>query len=224
MTQVIDPSTTLADLVTRHPDLARELEHRSLDYCCGGQRTLAEACAVRGLDVEETAVALAAAAEVTREAPDWATFGPVELVDHLEATHHAYLHDELPRLTLLTAKVVGVHGDRHPELIEVQRVYGELRDDLEPHLAKEERLLFPMIRDQERHGATPADPIRQMRHEHDLVGELLAELRVAAGGYVAPDDACESYRALYAGLEQLEADTHLHVHKENNLLFPAVLA
>jgi regulator of cell morphogenesis and NO signaling len=229
MPVTIDPSITLADLVTQRPALARELERRSLDYCCGGQRTLAEACARQGLDADETVTALNAVQG--GDIAPWATFGPVELIDHLEATHHAYLHDEFPRLTALADKVAQVHGGRHPELLEVQRLYGELRDDLEPHLMKEERMLFPMIRELAIADTAPAfhcgtlrNPISVMLREHEQAGELLAELRAATDGYVVPDDACASYTALYAGLEELEADTHLHVHKENNLLFPAVIA
>ncbi len=229
MPVAIDPSITLAELVTQRPALARELERRSLDYCCGGQRTLAEACAAQGLDVDETATALDAAPG--GEIAPWATFGPAELVDHLQATHHAYLHDELPRLTALADKVAQVHGGRHPELLDVQRLYGELRDDLEPHLAKEERVLFPMIRELAAadtaptfHCGTLRNPISVMLREHDRAGELLERLRAMTDGFVIPDDACASYTALYTGLEELEADTHLHVHKENNLLFPAVIA
>lgn len=229
MSVAIDPSITLAELVTQRPALARELERRSLDYCCGGQRTLAEACAAQGLDVDETTTALDAAPG--GEIAPWATFGPAELVDHLQATHHAYLHDELPRLTALADKVAQVHGGRHPELLDVQRLYGELRDDLEPHLAKEEQVLFPMIRELAAadtaptfHCGTLRNPISVMLREHDRAGELLEQLRTATDGFVIPDDACASYTALYTGLEELEADTHLHVHKENNLLFPAVIA
>jgi len=229
MPVAIDPSITLAELVTQRPALARELERRSLDYCCGGQRTLAEACAAQGLDVDETATALDAAPG--GEIAPWATFGPAELVDHLQATHHAYLHDELPRLTALADKVAQVHGGRHPELLDVQRLYGELRDDLEPHLAKEEQVLFPMIRELAAadtaptfHCGTLRNPISVMLREHDRAGELLERLRAVTDSFVIPDDACASYTALYAGLEELEADTHLHVHKENNLLFPAVIA
>lgn len=229
MSVAIDPSTTLAELVTQRPALARELERRSLDYCCGGQRTLAEACAAEGLDVDETADALGAVPG--GDTAPWAGFGPVELVDHLEATHHAYLHDEFPRLTALADKVAQVHGGRHPELLEVQRLYLELRDDLEPHLLKEERVLFPMIRElagadtaPDFHCGSVGNPISVMMREHDRAGELFVELRAASRDYAIPDDACASYTALYTGLEELEADTHLHVHKENNLLFPAVIA
>ena len=228
MQVAIDSSITLADLVTQRPALARELERRSLDYCCGGQRTLAEACANQGLDADETVAALSTVPG--GDIASWATFGPVELVDHLEATHHAYLHEEFPRLTALADKVAQVHGGWHPELLEVQRLYAELRDDLEPHLAKEERVLFPMIRELAAadtaptfHCGTLRNPISAMVREHDRAGELLEQLRSVTEGYVLPDDACASYTALYRGLEELEVDTHLHVHKENNLLFPAVI-
>jgi regulator of cell morphogenesis and NO signaling len=157
--------------------------------------------------------------------------GPAELVDHIESTHHRYLHEELPRLAALTQKVVGVHGGRHPELREVEATYAELQADLEPHLMKEERVLFPMIRELAESRTLPSfhcgsisNPISMMLLEHDRAGELLAALRELTDGYQPPADGCASYRALYTGLEELEADTHLHVHKENNILFPAVVA
>ena len=221
---------TLADLVNADPGAARVLEGFGLDYCCGGGRRLDEACAAAGVDPAEVLDVLAASPAAP--APDWATMAPLALVDHLEATHHAYLHTELARLTELADKVAAVHGERHPELVGVRDTYAELRADLEPHLMKEERVLFPLVRELvESGGAAPPHcgaleqgPIRVMAMEHDRAGELLAELRARTGGYEVPDDGCASYRALYDGLAQLEADTHLHVHKENNVLFPAVIA
>lgn len=220
---------TLAELVTARPSAARVLERHGLDYCCGGGRRLRSACSDLAVDPD------AVLAEIVRlppeREPDWAAFGPVEMVDHLEATHHRYLHDELPRLDALAAKVHGVHGDRHPELAGVLATYRALRADLEPHLATEERVLFPMVRDLAAADAAPGPhrgsvghPVRVMLAEHDRAGELLARLRALTGGYAPPADACASYTALYAGLAQLESDIHLHVHKENNVLFPAVLA
>lgn len=228
MTSTIDRNATLATLVTQQPGLAREFERRALDYCCHGDRTLADACADLDLDVDQVATELALA-----DASDpalWADLGPAELVDHLEATHHVYLHRELPRLAALADKVVGVHGARHPELTDVQRTYTELQADLEPHLAKEERVLFPMIRELAAadeplafHCGSLRNPISVMLAEHDRVGALLADLRERTDHYTAPSDACASYDALYVGLAELEADTHQHVHIENNLLFPAVV-
>jgi regulator of cell morphogenesis and NO signaling len=221
-------SPTLADIVDADPAAARILDRHQLDYCCGGQRTLEDACAERNLDLEAVRAELA----VGPGAPAaWASMGPAELVDHIEATHHSYLHDELPRLAALAAKVVGVHGDRHPELHEVEATCTALRDDLEPHLLREERVLFPMIRELAAattppsfHCGSLANPIRRMLLEHDRAGHLLADLRRLTGAFRPPADACASYEALYRGLDELESDTHLHVHKENNVLFPAVFA
>jgi regulator of cell morphogenesis and NO signaling len=226
----IELHETLGELVTAHPELARELERRGLDYCCGGTATLADACARVGIDPMTTAADLAAATTAT-VAADWTAMGPVELVDHLMSTHHRYLTDELPRLSRLVAKVVGVHGDSHPELAEVAALVADLRADLEPHLWKEEQVLFPMIRELAStselltfHCGTLRNPISVMLREHEAVGRLLANLRTVTNGYVPPADACESYRQCYAALGELEADTHLHVHKENNRLFPMVVA
>ncbi len=228
MTTTNAPDRRLADIVTAAPGSARVLEAFGLDYCCGGQRRLDQACAEAGADPAAVLDALAALDDGPE--PDWAAMGPSDLVDHLEATHHAYLHTELDRLAALAVKVADVHGERHPELARVRDTYGELRDDLEPHLMKEERILFPMIRELEAAGGSAAfhcgslrdGPIAQMMIEHDVAGDLLADLRRLTDGYRVPDDGCASYRALYEGLAELEADTHLHVHKENNVLFPAV--
>jgi regulator of cell morphogenesis and NO signaling len=234
----IDPTISLADLVDTRPGLARELESRGLDYCCGGARSLADACAERGLDPVIVAGELASVAPA-EAAADWTRFSPTELVDHLEATHHTYLWGELPRLSALLETIVRVHGERHPELTEVAACYAEIRADLEPHLTKEERVLFPMIRrltaavragdapagDRADDGDTQAllGPVGVMLQEHDTVGQLLEQLRTLTDGYRPPADGCATYTACYTGLAELEADTHLHVHKENNVLFPLVL-
>ena len=223
------PSTTLAAIVDANPASARVLERHQLDYCCGGRRTLEQACAERDLDPAAVLAELGALQPAA--AADWTTMGPAQLVDHIESTHHRYLHEELPRLAALTDKVVGVHGTRHPELHRVKVTFSALRDDLEPHLMKEERVLFPMIRELADattaptfHCGSVANPIRMMLLEHDRAGELLAELRDITNEFQSPEDGCASYHALYGGLAEIEADTHLHVHKENNVLFPAVLA
>ena len=225
----IPTERSLAELVTSVTGAARVFERHGLDYCCGGGQPLDVACRTRGIDpgviIEELAHL------ETLVTPPWARMGPVALVDHLEDTHHAYLHVELPRLSLLATKVVGVHGTGHPELVEVQGAFEQLRGDLDPHLLKEEQVLFPMIRELAASATTPAfprarlaNPISVMLSDHDRAGELLARMRDLTDGYHTPADGCASYQALYDGLAELEADTHLHVHKENNVLFPAVIA
>jgi regulator of cell morphogenesis and NO signaling len=231
----IDSDLTLAALVTHRPELAAHLDALGLDFCCGGQRRLVDAVDAVGLDLAETiatlqAVPVAPTGSTESDADNWNTLGIAELVDHLESTHHVYLRDALVRIDPVAEKVAGVHGERHPELTEVLATFRALRAELEPHLANEEHVLFPIIREladataaPSFHGGALHDPIAAMSSEHDRAGELLARLRALTGAYTVPDDGCASYRLLYAGLAELEADTHLHVHKENNLLFPAAI-
>ena len=229
MTNTIGTEMTLGAIVTRHPSLARELEHRKLDYCCGGAITLGQACRDLGLDPTIVAVELTSA--VDDEGPaSWSHLEVDELVAHLVDTHHRYLWRELPRLQTLLDKVVDVHGDRHPELHEVARCFQAIRADIEPHLVQEERVLFPAIEHLASSPTAPSfgfgtigNPISAMLRDHDELSALLVELRTSTNDYVVPADGCASYRALFEGLEQLESDTHLHVHKENNVLFPRVV-
>jgi regulator of cell morphogenesis and NO signaling len=223
-------TTTLAEIVSSNPLLTQELERLGLDYCCGGKRNLEEACRQQGLDAQSVIAELASQPIAAEPAPVWMALSPAALVDHLEATHHRYLKAELPRLSELAAKVSRVHGEKHPELIRVAEVLAELRADLEPHLHKEEDVLFPMIRSMGSAGVRPDVPFRSigtpiavMEAEHTAVGRLLEQLRKLTGGYRAPADTCASTLSLMAGLAELEADTHLHVHKENNHLFPAAI-
>ncbi len=223
----IDPNITLADLVTARPEVAADLDRLGLDFCCGGSRPLQAAVAEVGLDFDEV-VAVVEATPVVESDPAWDDL--TGLVDHLEATHHAYLKDAMPRLTALADKVAGVHGANHSELIKVAALVGEIRADLDPHLLKEEQVLFPMIRELDEATTAPSfhcgslvSPIGVMLAEHDMVGALLAQLRAETDGYRVPDDGCASYQLLYQSLAELETDTHVHIHKENNLLFPAVL-
>jgi regulator of cell morphogenesis and NO signaling len=224
MTDLHDP--TLGELVAANPATARVLDALGLDYCCHGDRTLAAACAAGGLDAADVAATLAAL-EVEGDT-DWAGLDAPALAAEIVDTHHRYLHQELPALDALIAKVLSVHGERHPELTDVRRLVTEIRADLEPHLMKEERILFPAIAaladgQRELPFGSVANPIRMMLLEHDRAGELLIELRATTRGYTPPDDACASYRSLYERLAALELDTHLHIHKENYALFPAAL-
>jgi regulator of cell morphogenesis and NO signaling len=199
------PTTTLAEIASTAPALMQELERLGLDYCCGGKRSLAEACRELNLD-------------------------PEVVIDELSVFRTPGEPAALPHLRELAAKVSRVRGEKHPELIRVAEVMAEIRADLEPHLRKEEEVLFPMIRSLASASSRPsvpcgsiANPIAVMEQEHVAVGGLLAEMRDLTHGYQAPADTCASTRALMAGLAELEADTHLHVYKENNHLFPAVM-
>ncbi len=228
----IDLDTPLGRLVAERPSAARILESHRIDYCCGGERTLDQACRETGLDgqvvLEEIAAAQSASAAGEDQPPtNWLEASLTELCDHIEQTHHAYLKSELPRLSELIDKVVAAHGESHPELLAVQQVFAALQAELEPHLMKEERILFPAIRILEQPGPAPAfpfgtvaNPIRMMEHEHDVAGSALKQLRKITNDYTLPDDACSAYQALYQALQALELDLHEHIHKENNILFP----
>lgn len=222
----VDTNTSLAEIVNRSPGSARVLESFGLDYCCGGARSLSEASEAAGVD---PAAVVDALGDISgHPAPEWTSMGMAELVDHIESTHHAYLHAELPRLDALAEKVASVHGANHPELIELRADVRDLYNDLEPHLKKEEMVLFPMLRQLADPNGTPppmppAQPIAVMMAEHDVAGELLERIRARTNGFAVPADGCASYQQLYLGLAEVEADTHLHVHKENNVLFPMAL-
>jgi regulator of cell morphogenesis and NO signaling len=223
-------TVTLGDLVSEAPGRAAVFDRLGIDYCCHGQRSLEDACAQAGLDPDAVRSELDAVSGAgSAGSAAWHPTEPAALATYIEATHHAYLHAELPEVDALAAKVLSVHRDRHPELADVRRLVAELRAELEPHLLKEERVLFPAIRAlvdgaREFPFGTVRNPIAAMATEHDRAGELLAALRSATRGYAVPDDGCASYRALYERLAVAEADTHRHIHLENNVLFPAAIA
>ena len=229
----LDLDTKVGDIVLTWPQAMRYLEGQGVDYCCGGHRSLGEACAAAGRPPEAILTGLTALESPAPEAPSpraWLKASLTALMDHLESSHHAYLRAELPRLEALLQKVLRAHGENHPELQDVSARFEALAADLIPHLMKEEQILFPFIR-QLKAGAsgsacfgTVQSPIRVMEAEHEAVGGMLADLRALTKGYTVPADGCTSFQALCDGLQTLEADTHLHIYLENQLLHPRAVA
>jgi len=226
----ISTDTHVADLVLEQPGRARVFERFEINYCCGGKTPLATACSERGLDLEVVVAALEESRAGGAEDVDWTAASVGDLCAHIADHHHAYLHDELPRLRLLVTKVARAHDGGHPELGEVETTFAALADELEQHMAKEEQVLFPACVALEE--GTRGDfgfgsvegPIRMLLHEHDEVAAGLERLRALTGAYEPPADACNSYRSMLDRLETLELDTHRHVHEENNVLFPRAVA
>jgi regulator of cell morphogenesis and NO signaling len=219
----VDPAgLSLGDLVVTYQAAATVLDGYGLDYCCHGEHLFGDACTAKGLEPDAILSEIMGAG--SRPDIAWTSLPPAALVAHIIATHHAYLHAELAPLTALADKVLAVHGRRHPELARVHDLVHELRTDLEPHLRHEEEILFPAIV-AAGSGCLDhvADLVDALRAEHDAVGRLLLDLRVASAGYAVPADGCASYRSLYERLAALELDTHVHVHKENHVLFPAAV-
>lgn len=230
----VDRTMTIGDLVRNEPARSRVFEMFGLDYCCGGKLPLEEACARRGLDVQSVLNGLAEAdrSNARDDAPyvDANAMTLAELADHIEHTHHAYLRRELPRLDAMVRKVADVHGSRFPWMVEVYQVFAAFAAELDSHMAKEERVLFPLIRQLES-SATGSlwmtvnltAPIRVMEHEHDDAGSALARMSDLSSGFKPPDGACNTFHAMLDGLARLERDMHQHVHKENNVLFPRAI-
>lgn len=219
---------TIGELVAERPARARVFEGFKIDYCCGGKRPLAEACRAKGLDPQTVLNMLAIVDDTaSRDERDWTKATITELCDDVESTHHAYLKQELPRLEFMARKVAVRHGDHHPELVELRDVFLVFKDELESHMAKEEQVLFPLCRRLDRgevsspsHCGSVQNPIRVMVREHEDAGNALERMRELTHGFVPPGDACNTYRAYFDALAQLEADMHRHVHKENSVLFP----
>lgn len=227
---------TLADLAATSLSAVRILEQHGLDYCCGGKQPFEEACHGKGLkpesilrEIDESNVAAVAGR-------DWLAAPLDELVKHIVTTHHEYLKLDLPVLGRRMEKVASVHGARDPEVLpHMAEVFAALRVELEMHLHKEESILFPFI---EQYGRAEvqgrpmppvpfgsiANPIAMMEREHENAGDALGEIRRLTNDFELPAYACSTVRALYQGLKVLESDLHVHIHLENNILFPRAIA
>lgn len=234
---MINSEMTVREVALQLPESTRLFETLKIDYCCGGNQPLAQACASAGVDVDNVMELLD---EVTQSASkddgtsDFQTASLPELIAHILDTHHVFTKSEMDRLQLLADKVLAAHGGNHPELIHVDELFTRLCADLKPHMFKEEQILFPYIlvlaeaADQKRAVpfapfGTVNNPIRMMMREHDTAGEILRELRMLTSDYNVPADACVSYKTLYEALENFEKDLHQHIHLENNILFPKAL-
>jgi len=228
------PESTLRSIALEQPATIRVFERFHLDYCCGGHRPLAEACAQKGVDLNEVLAGLAEATVAEPAAVDLTQATLAELIRHIVQTHHSYVRAELPRLLPLAAKVAAKHGHAHPELDLVQRQLLALAGELTFHLDKEERILFPYVEALEQcingHGGAPhacfatvVSPIQAMIQEHETAAVVLAEMRVVTRSFTAPEGACPTYVGLFHGLDAFERDLHRHVHLENNLLFPRAI-
>ena len=223
---------TVREIALEQPSSIRVFEQYGIDYCCGGCKPLAEACATKDIEVDAVIAALEAAAKGSAPvAEDWSKASLERLSGHIVATHHAYVKGELPRLALLAQKVVARHGATRVELPVIQSKLTKLDEELRQHMSKEELILFPHIAKLERaindESAKPdsgfgtvANPIAMMAQEHDAARTLLAEIRDLSHGFTTPGDACPTYHAFYDGLNEFEKDLHQHIHLENNVLFP----
>jgi regulator of cell morphogenesis and NO signaling len=234
----VSTARTVRELVLENPEATRVLEKVGIDYCCGGGKSLEEACAAANLSVDEVIDSLELAEEQARAQQkdrNWQREPLADLVAHINSTHHKYTRDEIARLGPLFDKVVSVHGKNHSELQHVRAAFRGLAQELTMHMMKEEAVLFPyIIRMEEaviqKEPVLPPpfgsvqNPVAMMMQEHDSAGDALKAMRQASAGYTPPGDACISYQALYRALADFEKDLHQHIHLENNILFPRAIA
>ncbi|MCB1060331.1 MAG: iron-sulfur cluster repair di-iron protein [Calditrichaeota bacterium] len=223
--------TPVGQLVVDKPGRARIFQKHQIDFCCGGGRPLNVVCAEKNIDPQTITAELADQdnREDTHSEPDWSKAKLSALVDNILAQHHDYLKNALPHLGEMAEKVYRVHGERHPEMLDVLQTFSGLFAELDSHMYKEENILFPAVKRIEQ-GSLPAEaaaqlfgPISVMEQEHESAGQALLKLRELTNDYTPPADACNTFRGLFAGLEELERDLHWHIHKENNILFPRAL-
>lgn len=233
----VSTARTVRELALEIPEATRVFEKVGIDYCCGGGKSLEEACAAANLSVDEVLDSLELAEQSARAKQkdrNWQTDPLADLVTHIIGTHHKYTREEIARLGPLFDKVVSVHGKNHPELQHVRAAFRGLAQELTMHMMKEEAVLFPYIVRMEesviqRDPVLPPpfgsvqNPVAMMMHEHDSAGEALRSMRQASAGYAPPGDACISYQTLYKALEDFEKDLHQHIHLENNVLFPRAI-
>ena len=227
---------TVRELAVEIPGATRVFEKMGIDYCCGGQKSLTDACIIAGVTLEEVQKSLetGTASYEGRHEPDFHTVTLEELIDHIVGAHHSFTRLEITRLNSLLEKVCSAHSENHPELFEINLLFRELGADMETHMTKEERVLFPYVIKMEAAAAqqvplsrppfgTVANPVRMMMLEHDRAGELLKEIRTLSSDFTPPADGCISYQTLYLALADLEKDLHQHIHLENNILFPRAI-
>lgn len=234
----LDPTRTVREFALEIPSATRLFEKLGIDYCCGGGKPLQAACTDAQIPLADVLRSLQEETFLTSSNSDSTDFNqqPLkELVEHIVTRHHGYVRQEIPRLQQLLKKVVSVHGDRHPELADIHQHFQVLSEELTSHMMKEEQILFPYISAMEQAFSegkparrpmfgTVSNPVHMMEMEHDSAGALLKEISAASGSYTPPENACFSYRTLYTGLKDFEADLHQHIHLENNILFPRAIA
>jgi regulator of cell morphogenesis and NO signaling len=223
---------TISEIAANSLAAVRVFERLGIDYCCGGKRPLADACLEKGLDVGAVEAELESAGKPEASERDWNTAPLSELIDHIVRTHHDYLKRELGPLAARIEKVHRVYNERYGEtLTGLPETFAALRSELELHLQKEEIILFPAIKSFEPGAGRPhtcfasvAQPIRMMEAEHDSAGSALERIHEITSNYSIPDYACITYKSMIAGLQELERDLHVHIHLENNILFPRAIA
>lgn len=229
MSTQIDIEPTIGEIVANDFRAASIFKEAGIDFCCGGNKTLLKACNEKGADVSHLVHQLETLAQTPLSgAMNFNEWNLSFLSDYIMNTHHKFVLKNLPELVFYTQKIANVHGDHHPELLEVASLFTKINEELLQHLKNEEEVLFPAIKAAEKN-ATPQvkstiiSEIERMQGEHEFAGGAMDKINVLTNNYLIPEDACNTYRVSLKLLEQFEDDLHIHVHLENNILYPKAL-
>ena len=227
---------TIREIALENPATIRVFERFGIDYCCGGRKSLEQACSELQLSADQVSEKLEECLQGESDTgPDWQKASLSKLIQHIVRKHHNYCRQEVPRLKALADKVNNRHGANHAELAEIAQTFERLGNDLLIHMLKEEQVLFPYIAGAE-HARTVGEeepraffghltfPVDAMLDDHAEAGAMLRKLRELSSDYTPPMGACPSYQGLFHGLAEFEKDMHQHVHLENNILFPRAIA
>lgn len=226
-------SQKIGEIVTKFPKSADILKEYKIDFCCGGDRTLLTAIKEQNINEAEILEKINDLYDDFKkhetENKNWEEASFSELIDHIVNVHHAYLHVELPRISELTTKILRVHGEHHPELSRVYKLFHSLKMEFEEHMIKEETIQFTAIKEYEKNKTKAAldkavNITKELEDEHAGVGDILKELRKVTNDYAVPGDGCNSYKLTYQKLIELESETFQHIHLENNILFPRLMS
>ena len=225
----------IGELVARDYRTASVFKKYSIDFCCQGNRTIEEACEKKNIDtkkvLEDLVAMMEAKSESTTDYQSW----PLDLLaDYIEKKHHRYVQEKTLEIQPYLDKICKVHGERHPELLEIKEEFNASAGELAAHMKKEELILFPFIRKMTKaklentkvdaaHFGTVKNPIQMMMNEHTVEGHRFMKIEELTNNYTPPQDACNTYRVSFALLKEFEQDLHLHIHLENNILFPKAI-
>lgn len=225
---------TIGEFVAEDFRTAAVFKKYKIDFCCRGGRPLQEVCLQKELNYEQILEDLEKAKQKNAEGINFKSFPLDLLADYIEKTHHRYVEDKVPILLQFLNKLCRVHGERHPELLEIDQEFKIITQELEEHFAKEEQILFPFIRQMvaversgeqmpQAHFGSVENPISMMKQDHENAGEIMAKIAELTDQYTPPADACNTYKVTFAMLQEFEEDLHKHIHLENNILFPSAI-
>lgn len=225
--------SSIGEIVAADFRTAAVFNEYGIDFCCKGNRTITDVCEKQNLNKTELIKELELIMKEEGAETDFGSWELDRLIDYIESVHHAYVRNQVPLLQEFVNKLCSVHGSNHPELFQVRELYETGAENLMNHMMKEEKVLFPLIRnlcalkDENAtvgfNGFSVNIPIRAMETEHQAEGDRFASIAEVTGNYTPPDDACTTYRVTYAMLRDFETDLHKHIHLENNILFPKAM-